>query len=67
MKDIVRAVDEHRRLIFDAADFLWKQPETGYREVKSSRYLAEQFRSLGYDLVMAEGITGFYTVIDTGR
>ena len=67
MKDIVRAVDEHRRLIFDAADFLWKHPETGYREVKSSRYLAEQFRSLGYDLVMAEGITGFYTVIDTGR
>ena len=29
--------------------------------------MEENFRKLGYDLVMAEGITGFYTVIDTGR
>lgn len=67
MQDIAKAVDTHRQLIFDAADFLWKHPETGYREVESSRYLAEQFEKLGYDLVMADGITGFYTVIDTGR
>lgn len=67
MQDIIKAVDIHRQLIFDAADFLWKHPETGYREVESSRYLAEQFEKLGYALVMADGITGFYTVIDTGR
>ena len=29
--------------------------------------MAEKFRSLGYELTMAEGITGFYTVVDTGR
>lgn len=27
----------------------------------------EKYRELGYDLVMADGITGFYTVLDTGR
>ncbi len=67
MQDIIKAVDANRQLIFEAADFLWKHPETGYREVESSRYLAKKFESLGYNLVMAEGITGFYTVIDTGR
>lgn len=29
--------------------------------------MAEKFRALGYELTMAEGITGFYTVVDTGR
>ena len=29
--------------------------------------MAEKFEMLGYDLVCADGIPGFYTVLDTGR
>lgn len=29
--------------------------------------MAEKFTDLGYELVMADGITGFYTIVDTGR
>lgn len=61
------AVDKHRKLILDTERYVWKNPETGYKEVKTSAYMAEKFRELGYDLVMAEGITGFYTDLDTGR
>ena len=42
-------------------------PELGLQEYKTSAYLAEKFTELGYELVMAENITGFYTVVDTGR
>ena len=67
MQDIIRAVEKHRHLILDAERFIWQHPETGYREVVTSDYMAQQFRALGYELTMAEGITGFYTVLDTGR
>ena len=64
---ISAAVEKHRQLILDAERYVWKNPETGYKEYKTSQYLAEQFESLGYKLTYAKGITGFYTVIDTGR
>lgn len=67
MKDIVRAVDAHRQRILDAERYIWAHPETGYKELETSKYLAEQFEALGYKLTYADGITGFYTVIDTGR
>ena len=67
MKDIVNAVEQYRDLILSAERWIWAHPETGYREVETSAYMAEQFRALGYELTMAEGITGFYTVLDTGR
>ncbi len=64
---INRAIDKHEKLILDAERYIWQNPETGYKEVKTSSYMAEKFRELGYELTMAEGITGFYTIIDTGR
>ena len=67
MQDIISAVEAHRRLILDAERFIWQHPETGYREFVTSDYMAQKFRELGYELTMADGITGFYTVVDTGR
>ncbi|MBQ6845878.1 MAG: amidohydrolase [Oscillospiraceae bacterium] len=67
MQNISNAVDKYRDLILEAERYIWKNPETGYKEVKTSKYLAEQFEKLGYKLTYADGITGFYTVIDTGR
>lgn len=67
MKDLITAVEKHQKLILDAERYIWKHPETGYKEHKTSAYMADIFTELGYDLVMADGITGFYTVVDTGK
>ena len=68
MKNIIhRAVDSYRDTILEALAYIGDHPETGYREVKTSAYLEEKFIALGYDLIKPEGITGFCTVVDTGR
>ena len=67
MTAINRAVEKYEKLIFEAERRIWSTPETGFREVKSSAYLADRFRELGYSLTMAGDIPGFYTVVDTGK
>ena len=64
---IKAAVEKHAQLILNAERYIWRNPETGYREVKTTAYLMEKYEELGYELTMAEGITGFYTTIDTGK
>ncbi len=65
--NFVQAVDNNRQLILDALDFIWKNPETGYREVKTSAYLEKEFEKLGYEPVRAGDIPGFYADLDTGK
>lgn len=67
MQYINESVEKARKLIIEAESFIFNHPETGYKEKITSKYLEDIFESLGYSLVKAEGITGFYTVIDTGR
>jgi len=67
MQTIIDAVEKNRSLIFDTAKYIWENPETGYKEFKTDKYLKEQMKKLGYEIVPAENITGFYTVLDTGR
>lgn len=62
-----KAVEKYREKMFEAERYIWKNPETGYKEFKTSKYMQEVFEGMGYKLTLAEGITGFYTVIDTGR
>lgn len=67
MKKLNLAVEKYTDKILEAERYIWKNPETGYKEFKTSAYMEKAFRELGYDLVMADGITGFYTVLDTGK
>ena len=67
MFDIIGHVDKYRDLILEAEEYIWKNPETGYVEYKTSRFMAEKFKSLGYELQMAGNIPGFFTVLDTGQ
>ncbi len=67
MQKLMDAVDKHRKLILDAERHIWKHPETGYREVKTSKYMEDAFEKMGYTLVRAGNIPGFYTILDTGR
>lgn len=67
MERINAAVEKYREKIFEVERFLWKHPQTGYREFLCSSYLEEIFEDLGYALTKAGDIPGFYTVFDTGR
>ena len=67
MKQFAQRVEKYRQLIFDAEKYIWQNPETGYKEFKTTAYLATEFEKLGYKVNYAEDITGFYTVIDTGK
>lgn len=67
MNTIIETVEKHRTLILEAEKYIWEHPETGFKEVKTSAYLATQFEKLGYTLTYAKDITGFYTQVDTGR
>ena len=62
-----KAVEKNKELILKAHEYIWSNPETGYREVKTSKYLEDAFEKLGYELIKAGDIPGFYTVLDTGR
>lgn len=63
----ISAVEGHREKMMNALDYLWKNPETGYKEWKSHKYLADAYEALGYELTLAGDIPGFVTDIDTGR
>ena len=65
--EFVQIAEKQEMLIGAAFDYLWKNPETGYKEWKSHRYLAKQFETLGYILNIAGDIPGFTAEIDTGR
>ena len=67
MKDIKMAVEKYKQLILDTERFIWQHPETGYKEFETSAYMEDVFKKLGYGLVTADGITGFYTVLATGK
>ena len=67
MKKFNSAVEKHRALILNAQNYIWNHPETGYKEVLTSKYLEDAFEKLGYKLIKAGDIPGFYTVFDTGR
>ena len=67
MKHYLPLVEKHRALILDALDYIWKNPETGYREWKTHAYLEEAYAKLGYELTLAGDIPGFTAEIDTGK
>ena len=64
---IKNSVEKHRELILAAERYIWANPETGYKEFKTTAYLKEKYEALGYKLDCPEDITGFVTEIDTGR
>lgn len=64
---IFDSCEKARTLVYDAEDYIWKHPETGYREWGTDKYLAERFEKLGYTLHRAGNIPGFYVDIDTGK
>ena len=67
MEKLLAAAQRHAQRAMDAMDYLWKNPETGYKEWKAHAYLLKEFRDLGYAPLEAGNIPGFYVDVDTGR
>lgn len=67
MENFMNTAEKFRKLVLDTQDYIWAHPETGYKEWNTSGYLERVFEDLGYELVKAQDIPGFYTVLDTGR
>ena len=65
-QEYTQLAEKQRQRMDDAFDYLWKNPETGFKEWKSHAYLAQAFESLGYSLIMAGNIPGFTAEADTG-
>ena len=64
---IVNNVDTAKQLILDAERWIWAHPQTGYTEWQAHDYLVEKYEALGYTLVKAGNIPGFYTDVETGK
>lgn len=62
-----KLAEAHRAEILAAEQWIWKHPETGFKEWETSAYLAAAFEQAGYALTKAGDIPGFYTDLDTGR
>lgn len=67
MSNFTKYVEKHRELILDSLDYIWKNPETGYKEWKTHKYMKDIFEELGYELTEAGNIPGFTAEIDTGK
>ncbi|MDO5409581.1 MAG: amidohydrolase [Lachnospiraceae bacterium] len=59
--------DTKRKLVFNAFEYIWKHPEIGYKEWKTSEYLEKEFSKLGYQVHTTRGIPGFIADLDSGR
>ena len=66
-KALAEKVYKHRDMIFDAERYIWQHPQTGFKEWDAHRYLDDRFTKLGYNVVEAGNIPGFYADIDTGK
>ena len=54
------AVEKYKELIMKAERYIRQNPETGYREVKTSKYMADLFEDLYFDDVHASRGAGRY-------
>lgn len=39
MEKLIAAVEKHKQLILDTERYIWENPETGYKEFKTTAYM----------------------------
>ena len=66
-QDVLAAIDAERERIIGIGEHIWKNPETGYREVKTSRLAADTLKSLGLNVTEKLALTGLRADLDTGK
>ncbi|NLZ62186.1 MAG: amidohydrolase [Lentisphaerae bacterium] len=66
-KAVLAAIDQHREQIIAIGEYVWRNPEAGYREFKTSQKAAEVLESLGLSVKKKLGVTGLRADLDSGR
>ena len=71
LKEIISSVKEtiarNAGSIKEVGEHIWKNPEPGYREEKTSAYLSGKFEELGLTVRRNLALTGFRADLDTGK
>lgn len=67
LSSIQKTVNDYSSDIIEVGEHVWKNPESGYREIKTSAYLASKFEELGLNVRRGLAMTGFRADLDTGR
>lgn len=67
MDKIFDLINKNADLAKDAADYIWANPEVGYKEYKTNAYMMKAFEDLGYKLTRPDNLTGFTATLDTGK
>jgi len=57
-KKLFKAVEDRADDIISAGDWIWKNPEAGFKEFKTAEYTANIFRGLGLKVEENIGLTG---------
>ena len=60
---IIEAIDNNRESIIACGEYILNNPELGFKEVKTSNYIKEEFKKLGIPFVENLAITGVMGVV----
>ena len=66
-KAALAAIEEAKDTIINAGEYIWNNPEPGYREVKTSAFIVNELKKLGLDVKTNLAMTGFRADIDSGK
>ena len=64
---VSEAIERRSEEIIAMGDYVWKNPEPGYKEFKTAKYANEKLRALGLPLRENLAITGMRADLDSGR
>ncbi|MBR2453454.1 MAG: amidohydrolase [Clostridia bacterium] len=64
---IFATIEKHADKMHEILDYMWANPQSGFREWKANKLLLDAYRALGYEPIEAGDIPGFYVDIDTGN
>ena len=67
LSSVKQIIEQYAAEIIEVGDHIWKNPEPGYREEKTSDYLAGKFEALGMSVKRGLAMTGFRADLDTGK
>ena len=65
--DVQKTVEKYADLMFDVFEYMRLNPELGWKEYKANERMIAEFEKLGYKVERPDGVTGFWTTIDTGK
>lgn len=64
---LFEVIETRRKKWYALLDDIWKHPETGYREWRTSALLQQEMEEMGYTPVLFGNIPGFYCDLNTGQ